>query len=79
VKIDVEGAELDVLRGARRILAQQDLQVFVEFHPSVWAARGVTPDAVRAELATQGLVAEALDPSLDIWNTEGISVRLRRA
>ncbi|HEX4566842.1 MAG TPA: FkbM family methyltransferase, partial [Vicinamibacterales bacterium] len=79
VKIDVEGAELDVLTGARRVLAQPDLQAFVEFHPSVWAKRGVTPDGIRAELANQGLVAEALDPSLDIWNTEGISVRLRRA
>jgi FkbM family methyltransferase len=79
VKIDVEGAELDVLTGARRVLAQPDLQAFLEFHPSVWAGRGVTPDAIRDELATQGLVAEALDPSLDIWNTEGISVRLRRA
>jgi hypothetical protein len=39
----------------------------------------VTPEGIRAELARQGLVAEALDPSLDIWNTEGISVRLRRA
>lgn len=79
VKIDVEGAELDVLTGARQVLAQPDLQAFLEFHPSVWAARGVTPDAIRDELAAQGLVAEALDPSLDIWNTEGISVRLRRA
>ncbi len=79
LKIDVEGAELDVLKGARRVLAQQDLQAFLEFHPSVWAARGVTPEGIRAELARQGLVAEALDPSLDIWNTEGISVRLRRA
>lgn len=78
IKIDVEGAELDVLAGARRVLAQPDLQAFVELHPSVWAARGVTRDGIRAELANQGLVAEPLDPSLDIWNTEGISVRLRR-
>jgi FkbM family methyltransferase len=78
VKIDVEGAELDVLAGARRVLAQPDMQAFVEFHPSVWAARGVTPDAIRAELIEQRLLAEPLHPSIDIWNTEGISVRLRR-
>jgi hypothetical protein len=60
------------------VLAQPDMQAFVEFHPSVWAARGVTPDAIRAELIEQRLLAEPLHPSIDIWNTEGISVRLRR-
>ena len=78
IKIDVEGAELDVLRGARQTLAQPGLDVFVEFHPSIWAARGITRDAIAAELAIQGLRPEPLDPSIDIWNTEGISVRLRR-
>ncbi len=77
IKIDVEGAELDVLRGGRRTLARPGIAVFVEFHPSIWAARGITRGAIEAELATQGLRAEALHPSLDIWNTEGISVRLR--
>lgn len=78
VKIDVEGAELAVLRGARETLAAGRAQAFVEFHPSVWAAHGVTPELIRAELDAQGLVAEPLDASIDIWNTEGISVRLRR-
>jgi hypothetical protein len=39
----------------------------------------VTPAAIRAELAAQRLIPEPLDPSLDIWNAEGISVRLRQA
>jgi FkbM family methyltransferase len=78
VKIDVEGAELDVLQGARRVLAMPGLHAFLEFHPTVWPRRGVTPDAIRAQLVAQRLIAEALDPSLDIWNTEGISVRLRQ-
>lgn len=78
IKIDVEGAELDVLKGARGVLARPGVQAFVEFHPAVWAARGVTPEALRAELAAQRLIPEPLDPSLDIWNTEGISVRLLR-
>ena len=78
VKIDVEGAELDVLRGARRVLARPNVHAFVELHPSVWLSRGVTPDAIRAELAAQHLAAEPLDPLIDIWNTEGIAVRLRR-
>jgi FkbM family methyltransferase len=79
VKIDVEGAELDVLKGARRLLSSAETQVFLELHPSRWASRGVTPDAIRAELADRGLVPEPLDPSIDIWRHEGISVRLRHA
>ena len=79
VKIDVEGAELDVLRGARSVLAQPEVRAFVEFHPTIWKLRGVPADAMRSELAEQRLVAEPLAPALDIWETEGIAVRLRRA
>ena len=78
IKIDVEGAELDVLRGARRTLDAPSIDVFVEFHPSAWVSRGITAASMRTELAAQGFVAEPLHPSIDIWNTEGISVRLRR-
>jgi hypothetical protein len=79
VKIDVEGAGLDVLKGARRVLASDAVQAFVELHPSIWPSRGVTVEQVRAELAAQRLTPEPLDPSIDIWHTEGISVRLRHA
>ena len=40
IKVDVEGAELDVLRGARQTLASCSPALFVEFHPSLWPARG---------------------------------------
>jgi len=79
IKIDVEGAELDVLRGARGTLTRPGVQVFVEFHPSVWASNGVSRQSIEDELARQGVVAEPLQPSIDMWTTEGISVRLRRA
>ena len=68
-----------MLRGARRTLQAPSIEVFVEFHPSAWPSRSITPESMRSELAAQGFVAEPLDPSIDIWNTEGISVRLRRA
>jgi FkbM family methyltransferase len=78
IKIDVEGAELEVLRGARSILAGDDVTVFVELHPSMWAARGVATDQMAREIAALGFVPEPLDPSFDVWSTEGVAVRLRR-
>jgi FkbM family methyltransferase len=78
VKIDVEGAEADVLRGARRTLASVRAAVFVEFHPSVWRLRNLDGSDLARELEAQGFEPEPLDPQFDVWSTEGVSVRLRR-
>jgi FkbM family methyltransferase len=78
VKIDVEGAELSVLRGARRLLADPAVDIFVELHPSAWRTAGMTADAVAAALHALGVAPVALDPALDVWSTEGIAARLER-
>lgn len=78
IKIDVEGAELDVLKGARRTLALPGVETFVEFHPTVWAASGLGRADIERELKAQGYVAEPLDPTFDPWSMEGVAVRLRR-
>jgi FkbM family methyltransferase len=79
IKIDAEGAELDVLRGAREIIraAGPALGLFVEMHPRLWPAFGVTPSDMTRELHRQGLAPERLDGGADVWSLEGVVVRLR--
>jgi FkbM family methyltransferase len=79
IKIDAEGAELDVLRGARRTIrtAGRGLQLFVEMHPHLWTAFSASREAIEAEIALQGLRAERLDGHPDIWGIEGVCLRLR--
>jgi FkbM family methyltransferase len=80
IKIDVEGAECAVLRGARRTIAAmpEGGAVFVELHPTAWAEMGMTAGDVGAELAAQGLRAVPLRPGVSPWTVEGECVRLER-
>ena len=82
IKIDIEGAELAALRGARATIAAAGsrLRLFVEMHPQLWPAFGITAADIERECRTQGLVAERLDGSTtDPWTLEGVCVRLRPA
>jgi FkbM family methyltransferase len=81
IKIDIEGAELAALRGARHTIARlgPGLALFVELHPSIWPSLGVTRADIEEELRRQNLVIDPLPGVGDPWAVEGICVRLRPA
>ncbi len=54
VKIDVEGAELDVLEGMPRLLGAPRLALVVEWHPALQSMAGYAPDALPRWLLERG-------------------------
>ncbi|MBI1298304.1 FkbM family methyltransferase [bacterium] len=58
VKIDVEGAELDVLQGMSRMLEQASTQLVVEWHPTLQMAAGHPPDALPRYLLDRGFILQ---------------------
>jgi FkbM family methyltransferase len=54
MKLDVEGAELDAIRGAGATLAASRAAVLIEFHPSRMRALGEDPDEFLAHMAELG-------------------------
>jgi FkbM family methyltransferase len=57
IKIDVEGAEANVLRGARRFLERGKGHIIFEAHPSALAHFGETTDGLLAVLSDAGWTA----------------------
>jgi FkbM family methyltransferase len=78
VKVDVEGAELAVLRGARETIRRQGdrMALFVELHPTVWKEMGIGRGEVAEEIRRQGLRCVPLRAGADPWALEGECVRL---
>ena len=61
VRMDVQGAEIHALRGAREMIrSAPTLSLVVEMHPQCWPSFGVTEQDVRDTLRDLGLTARAL-------------------
>ncbi len=71
IKIDVEGTELNVLRGARQLLATVGPVVLFE-HCGHGNSFGVTPAEVRSFLAEVGYRIYLLDGRLTPWDSDDL-------
>ena len=60
IKIDVEGAEWDVLKGAERTLAQFHPRLSLSLHPAALAKLGARPDDVLGWLEARGYRTEII-------------------
>ena len=60
VKIDVEGAELDVLAGMPRLLAHPGLHLIIEWHPCLQRDAGYDPGALPRTLLDAGFRVDAV-------------------
>jgi FkbM family methyltransferase len=83
VKIDVEGAELDVLAGMTRLLASPPIQLIVEWHPRLQEAAGYAADALPRFLLGHGFRLHAASHTrsrvLTISGVNALGDRLRRS
>lgn len=62
LKIDVEGSEAHVLRGARKVLERQEkILVFCEFNPPLLEFCGTRPLEFLQELRSYGFIIQTLD------------------
>jgi FkbM family methyltransferase len=85
VKIDVEGAELDVLEGMPRILATAQTVLIVEWHPLLQQLAGYAPDGLPRWLLERGWQLQAAShlairalPATDVPALTARLLRLRR-
>jgi FkbM family methyltransferase len=65
VKIDTEGAEIRVLKGARRLLAGK-ATVLCELHPYAWSQYGNSFDELKTVVAQSGRRMRYLDQDRDV-------------
>ena len=73
IKIDVEGSELRVMQGARRLLSDPaNAPVLLFEHAGHGASFGITPAAVRSFLSEVGYRIHLLDGQLTPWHSDDL-------
>jgi FkbM family methyltransferase len=67
IRMDVQGFEVNVLRGAQKILARKGkpLRIVAEMHPGIWSVNGFGVGQVRDDLRALGLVPKPIGPSTE--------------
>jgi FkbM family methyltransferase len=78
IKIDVEGHETAVLRGARDTLRRSRgrAAVFVEVHPRIWPAIGTSRTELEDELRYQQMKLAPLIPMVDWISVDGLCLQV---
>jgi FkbM family methyltransferase len=83
VKIDVEGAELDVVAGMERLLRRPAIRLIVEWHPRLQEAAGYAAEALPQALLAHGFSLRAAGHTrvraLAAGDLMAMAARLRRA
>jgi FkbM family methyltransferase len=64
-KLDTEGAEINILKGARRLLDSEAI-IVCELHPYAWDEFGTSFEELLALVSAHGKTIEYLDPDLRI-------------
>jgi FkbM family methyltransferase len=82
VKLDVEGAELDVLEGMPRLLRARHAVLIAEWHPKLQRLAGYEPDALPRWLIERGFKLQAVSHvgvrALDAADVTALGKRLER-
>ena len=73
IRMDVQGFELSVLRGAGKILARQGnpVRIVAEVHPSIWSLNGFDGQQFTEGLRELGLAAKPIGPSAEQYPDGG--------
>jgi FkbM family methyltransferase len=77
IKVDVQGGELRVLRGAREAIARARPALFVEFHEPSLAASGTTSAELLGELQAMGYAPRVLDHGWSPVGAKALFARMR--
>lgn len=76
IRMDVQGAEFDVLRGARGVIGTPGaaLTIVAEMHPQCWPSFGMDEAKAMAIIDDLGLLVEPLVPGQPVFARDGHAV-----